>query len=102
MGHLMSSLLSGGAAALTLALALYGLSSYLSWGSAWIWDPMETWRMIVLIVYLLILLGPRSLGWGRRGVAIGALLGACVVVFVLFGAAPVTAALGLASRFISV
>jgi len=99
--RLVMQLLSGGTAVLTLALALYGLAAWLAWGNAWSWDPIEIWRMVLWLYCLLILYGRRMLGWSERYLTIGAIIGMCITLFVLFGSGALTGLLGLASHYVS-
>jgi ABC-type transport system involved in cytochrome c biogenesis permease subunit len=58
-----------------------------AWGHFWSWDPKETWALISLLVYLLILhlrcliLRTRSLGWsGDFAMAVAAVFGFTAIV----------------------
>ena len=56
-----------------------------AWGRFWAWDPKETWALISLLVYVLIL-HARYVGWaGDFGMAVAAVLGATAVLFTWYG-----------------
>ncbi|CAF0689474.1 cytochrome c biogenesis protein [Candidatus Methylacidithermus pantelleriae] len=56
-----------------------------SWGRFWDWDPKETWALITLLCYLVVLHG-RLLGWWSGfGLAIGSLVGFLCVLMAWYG-----------------
>jgi cytochrome c-type biogenesis protein CcsB len=73
----------------TLLLAagtmLGGVWASYSWGRFWGWDPKETWSLIALLGYLVVL-HARFLGWIKElGLAVGAILGFLLVLMAWYG-----------------
>ena len=50
---------------LALGIILGGIWADYSWGRFWGWDPKETWSLITLVVYLIILHG-KYVGWFKH------------------------------------
>jgi ABC-type transport system involved in cytochrome c biogenesis permease subunit len=70
---------------LTIGTILGALWADQAWGRFWGWDPKETWALISLLVYILIL-HARCIGWsGDFGMATAAVLGATSVLFTWYG-----------------
>jgi len=56
-----------------------------SWGRYWGWDPKETWALITLIGFLVVLHGKQA-GWLReRGMVLLTVLGLQLLVFTVYG-----------------
>lgn len=70
---------------LALGTLLGGVWASYSWGRFWGWDPKETWALIALLAYL-VLLHARTLGAVRDlGLAVGSVLGFLGVVMAWYG-----------------
>lgn len=64
---------------------LGGVWANYSWGRFWGWDPKETWALIALLGYLVVLHG-RFIGWfGPFGIAMGAILAFVGVMMAWYG-----------------
>lgn len=64
---------------------LGGVWANASWGRFWGWDPKETWALIALLGYLVVLHG-RFAGWlGSFGTAVGAVLAFLGVLMAWYG-----------------
>ncbi len=64
---------------------LGGVWANYSWGRFWGWDPKETWALIALLGYLVVL-HARFIGWfGPFGMAMGAVLAFMGVVMAWYG-----------------
>jgi len=71
---------------------LGGVWAHYSWGRFWGWDPKETWALIALIGYLIIL-HARLINWiGAFGLAIGSIIAFLGVVMAWYGVNYVLAA----------
>jgi cytochrome c-type biogenesis protein CcsB len=64
---------------------LGGVWANYSWGRFWDWDPKETWALITLLSYLVILHGRLAGWWGGFGLAIGSVLCFQSVVMAWYG-----------------
>lgn len=64
---------------------LGGVWANYSWGRFWDWDPKETWALIALIGYLLLLHGRLSGMWGGFGLAVGSVLAFMGVLMAWYG-----------------
>jgi cytochrome c-type biogenesis protein CcsB len=64
---------------------LGGVWANYSWGRFWDWDPKETWALIALLGYLIILHGRLAGWWGGFGLAVGSILGFQAVVMAWYG-----------------
>ena len=53
---------------------LGGVWANYSWGRFWDWDPKETWALITLLGYLIVLHGRIAGKWAGFGMAVGAVL----------------------------
>lgn len=60
------------------------------WGSYWSWDPIETWSLIVWLIYGLNLHLRLTLGWKGKKAAIIAIISAFAVIISFFGIGFVT------------
>ncbi len=64
---------------------LGGVWANYSWGRFWGWDPKETWAVIALLGYLLVLHG-RFAGWlGNFGIAVGSVAAFLGVIMAWYG-----------------
>ncbi len=64
---------------------LGGVWANYSWGRFWNWDPKETWALITLLAYLIILHGRIAGKWNGLGLAVGAVLGFLSVLMAWYG-----------------
>lgn len=70
---------------LAAGTVLGGVWANYSWGRFWGWDPKETWALIALLGYLIVL-HSRFIGWvGSFGIAMGAVLAFMGVVMAWYG-----------------
>jgi len=70
---------------LAAGTVLGALWADVAWGRFWSWDAKETWALISLLVYMIILHG-RYAGWsGDFGMAIGSVLGATAILIAWYG-----------------
>ena len=51
---------------------LGGVWANYSWGRFWGWDPKETWALITLLCYIVVLHGRLAGWWGQFGLAVAA------------------------------
>ena len=56
-----------------------------SWGRFWDWDPKETWALIALLGYLIVLHGRIAGVWGGFGLAVGSVLGFLSILMAWYG-----------------
>lgn len=56
-----------------------------SWGRFWDWDPKETWSLIALLSYLIILHGRIAGWWSGFGMAVGAIFAFLAVLMAWYG-----------------
>ncbi len=74
-----------GVVLLALGTVLGGVWADYSWGRFWGWDPKETWALISLLGYL-VLLHSRLMGWVKEfGLAVGAVLVFFLIVMAWYG-----------------
>lgn len=74
-----------GVVLLAAGTILGGVWANYSWGRFWGWDPKETWALIALIGYLVVL-HARFIGWvGPFGIAMGAILAFMGVIMAWYG-----------------
>ncbi len=66
--------LQAGVLLIAAGTILGGVWANYSWGRFWDWDPKETWALITLLSYLVVLHGRIAGRWGGFGMAIGAVL----------------------------
>jgi ABC-type transport system involved in cytochrome c biogenesis permease subunit len=64
---------------------LGGVWANYSWGRFWNWDPKETWALITLLVYLIVLHGRIAGKWNGFGLAVGSILGFLSVLMAWYG-----------------
>lgn len=70
---------------LAVGTILGGVWANYSWGRFWDWDPKETWALVALLSYLVILHGRIAGRWGGFGLAIGSILGFISIVMAWYG-----------------
>lgn len=70
---------------LAIGTILGGVWANYSWGRFWDWDPKETWALITLLGYLIILHGRIAGKWGGFGLAVGAVLAFQCVLMAWYG-----------------
>jgi len=64
---------------------LGGVWANYSWGRFWDWDPKETWALITLLGYLIVLHGRIAGYWGGFGMAIGSVVSFLAVLMAWYG-----------------
>ena len=64
---------------------LGGVWANYSWGRFWDWDPKETWALITLLGYLIVLHGRIAGRWAGFGTAVGAVLAFQGVLMAWYG-----------------
>lgn len=70
---------------LTIGTMLGGVWAYYSWGRFWGWDSKETWALITLLCYLVVLHGRFAGLWGNFGNAFGSVFCFLSVVMAWYG-----------------
>ena len=68
-----------------IAMTLGGVWANYSWGRFWDWDPKETWALITLLGYLIVLHGRIAGKWGGFGMAVGSVLAFLGVLMAWYG-----------------
>jgi len=58
---------------LAAGVILGGVWANYSWGRFWDWDPKETWALIALLSYIILLHGRLGGWWGGYGLAVGSI-----------------------------
>lgn len=85
LGEYLYRALQIGVVLLTTGTILGGVWANDSWGRFWGWDPKETWALIALLGYLVVLHG-RFAGWiGAFGTAVGSVLAFLGVLMAWYG-----------------
>lgn len=64
---------------------LGGVWANYSWGRFWDWDPKETWALITLLGYLIVLHGRIAEKWAGFGMAVGSVLAFQGVLMAWYG-----------------
>ncbi|GAT31971.1 ABC-type transport system [Terrimicrobium sacchariphilum] len=64
---------------------LGGVWANYSWGRFWDWDPKETWALITLLGYLIVLHGRIAGYWGGFGMAVGSVISFLAVLMAWYG-----------------
>ncbi|MBA2431262.1 MAG: cytochrome c biogenesis protein CcsA [Chthoniobacterales bacterium] len=64
---------------------LGGVWANYSWGRFWGWDPKETWALIALLSYILVLHGKLGGWWGQFGLAVGSVVCFLSVLMAWYG-----------------
>ena len=70
---------------LTAGTILGGIWANYSWGRFWGWDPKETWALITLLCYIVVLHGKLAGWWGDFGLAVGGVVCFLAVVMAWYG-----------------
>jgi hypothetical protein len=70
---------------LTAGTILGGIWANYSWGRFWGWDPKETWALITLLCYIVVLHGRLAGWWGDFGLAVGGVVCFLAVVMAWYG-----------------
>lgn len=70
---------------LAVGTILGGVWANYSWGRFWDWDPKETWALIALLGYLIVLHGRIAGKWGGFGMAVGAVVGFQSIIMAWYG-----------------
>jgi ABC-type transport system involved in cytochrome c biogenesis permease subunit len=70
---------------LAVGTILGGVWANYSWGRFWDWDPKETWALVALLSYLVILHGRLAGRWAGFGLAVGSILGFITIVMAWYG-----------------
>lgn len=82
------SLLGWGFGLLSLAILTGALWAETSWGHFWSWEPVESWTLVIWILYAALIEARLAVGWrGRRAATL------TIVVFVLLVGSVVSVAL---------
>jgi len=66
---------------LAIGVILGGVWANYSWGRFWDWDPKETWALIALMAYIILLHGRLGGWWGGYGLAVGSI--ACFLTILM-------------------
>ena len=66
---------------LAAGVILGGVWANYSWGRFWDWDPKETWALIALLSYIILLHGRLGGWWGGYGLAVGSV--ACFLTILM-------------------
>jgi len=66
---------------LAIGVILGGVWANYSWGRFWDWDPKETWALIALMGYIILLHGRLGGWWGGYGLAVGSI--ACFLTILM-------------------
>ena len=66
---------------LTIAIISGSIWSEKAVGSYWIWDPKQTWSLIIWIIYAALLHGRLTIGWRGKWAAMLSIIGFIVVLF---------------------
>ncbi len=70
---------------LTVGTILGGVWAADSWGRFWGWDPKETWALISIVIYM-ILIHARFVGWIKDfGLAMSSIIGFMSIVWTFYG-----------------
>lgn len=78
-------LMQVGLVLLTVGTILGGVWAAESWGRFWGWDPKETWSLICIVLYF-VMLHARYSGWVKDfGLAVAAVLGFLSIVWCFYG-----------------
>ncbi len=64
---------------------LGGVWANYSWGRFWGWDPKETWALITLLCYIVVLHGKLAGWWDEFGLAVGSVVCFLAVVMAWYG-----------------
>jgi len=85
IARIQTWIVAPGVILLFAGLILGGIWADQSWGRFWGWDPKETWGLITMLVFVIVIHG-RWVGWLRDfGVSIGNVLGGAALLFTYYG-----------------
>lgn len=70
---------------LTVAIISGSIWSEQAVGSYWVWDPKQTWSLIIWLIYAALLHGRLTIGWRGKRAAILSILGFIVVLVTFLG-----------------
>jgi cytochrome c-type biogenesis protein CcsB len=70
---------------LAVGTILGGVWANYSWGRFWGWDPKETWALIALLCYIVVLHGKIAGWWDDFGLAIGSVISFLAVLMAWYG-----------------
>jgi len=79
--HHLYRCLQIGVLLLATGVILGGVWANYSWGRFWDWDPKETWALIALLAYVILLHGRIGGWWGGYGLAVGSI--ACFLTILM-------------------
>jgi len=74
-----------GVGLLAIGILMGGIWAQSAWGRFWGWDPKETWALITLLCYLVVLHGKIAGWWGSFGLAVGSILAFQTVLMAWYG-----------------
>lgn len=77
--------LQAGVLLLAAGIVLGAFWANYSWGRFWDWDPKETWSLIALLSYLIILHGRIAGWWSGFGMAVGSIFAFLTVLMAWYG-----------------
>lgn len=83
--HYLYRVLQVGVLFLACGTILGGVWANYSWGRFWNWDPKETWALITLLAYLIVLHGRIAGKWNGFGLAVGSVVGFLSVLMAWYG-----------------
>jgi cytochrome c-type biogenesis protein CcsB len=64
---------------------LGGVWANYSWGRFWGWDPKETWALIALLCYIVVIHGRFAGWWNQFGLAVGSVICFLAVIMAWYG-----------------
>ena len=70
---------------LAAGVILGGVWANYSWGRFWDWDPKETWSLVALLSYLVLLHGRLAGWWTGYGLAVGSVAGFLTILMAWYG-----------------
>lgn len=70
---------------LAVGVILGGVWANYSWGRFWDWDPKETWALIALMAYIILLHGRLGGWWGGYGLAVGSIASFLTILMAWYG-----------------
>lgn len=85
LGRLLYAIILTGCAFLTAGIIFGAIWASESWGRPWGWDPKETWSLITLLGYMVVLHGRRINWFGPFGDAVASIVCFQLVVMTYYG-----------------
>jgi ABC-type transport system involved in cytochrome c biogenesis permease subunit len=70
---------------LAIGVILGGVWANYSWGRFWDWDPKETWSLVALLSYVVLLHGRLAGWWTGYGLAVGSIAGFLTILMAWYG-----------------